>query len=239
MLDIATKNRRITAPRIFSVITLLFHLLKQAKENVLFLVSLYLVPLVCLVLVLASHIYTAIPIGDFTREPVAVAGLPFYVGFISNMGMLFWCAAAAICIFSWFVFRQKENEKTLASFLLYFGLLTLLLLFDDFFQFHDYIFLYYIPVSEKLIFLGYGILMLLGLLIYRNYILMQTECFVFFTAFVFLGLSIVVDALQHQLLPVLGEDLRIFLEDGFKFMGIVGWFGYFARVCLSKFKASV
>ncbi|RDV14734.1 hypothetical protein DXT99_13595 [Pontibacter diazotrophicus] len=196
-------------------------------------------PLVCLLLVLGTNIFASIPVGNFTREPVAVAGLPFYVGFISNMGMLFWCAAAVLCIFSWLVFRQNESEKTLSSFLLYFGLLTLALLFDDFFQLHDYIFLFYLPISEKLIFLSYGILMLSGLIIFRDYILMQTDFFVFFTAFVFLGLSIVVDSLQHQLQPFLGEDIRILLEDGFKFFGIVGWFGYFAKVCLTKFRASV
>jgi hypothetical protein len=47
----------------------------------------------------------------------------------------------------------------------------------------------------------------------------------------FLGLSVSVDVVQDQIEAILGT-WRILVEDGFKLLGIAGWFGYFLRCAL-------
>ena len=75
-----------------------------------------------------------IPVGNFTRDPIAILGGHPFIGVMSNIGILFWSATAAICIFASKIYLDKTEFST---FLFFSGLLTLLLLFDDLFQLHE------------------------------------------------------------------------------------------------------
>lgn len=199
----------------------------QAKKLKNFLALLYVLPLLFLVAVVVASRKTGVPLTTFTRDPVAVAGLSPFTGVASNLGAIFWSATAAICLFSWIALRSYSNESKLATFLLCSGLITTLLLLDDFFLLHESFFPKYLGMSEKVVVLCYGLLVLAWIVIFRKFIL-RTEYLILAVAFAFFGASLCVDVFQYPIERLIG-DWRILLEDGFKLLGIVGWLGYFSR----------
>jgi hypothetical protein len=40
-----------------------------------------------------------VPVDELTRDPAAVMRIPYYIGLLSNWGIMLWSAAAAICPF--------------------------------------------------------------------------------------------------------------------------------------------
>ena len=52
-----------------------------------------------ILLLLLGHYVKGIPMGEMTRDLSAVAGVSFYSGFLSQLGLFFWAASAAICLF--------------------------------------------------------------------------------------------------------------------------------------------
>ncbi|MDJ0680785.1 MAG: hypothetical protein QNJ18_13070 [Xenococcaceae cyanobacterium MO_167.B52] len=105
-----------------------------------------------------------------------------------------------------------------------FGIITLILLLDDLFLFHEVIAPGIFMISETIVYGGYGLVILASLINFRK-IILQSEWGLFGLAFVFLGLSIVIDSLP--VLDNMSTDLNYLIEDGFKLLGIVSWFGYF------------
>ena len=119
----------------------------------------------------------------------------------------------------------------MSRFLLSGGLLTGLLLADDFFELHEIVFPSYLQIPEHLTYAFYGVLVCALLVIFLKFIL-QTDYVILGVAFVFLGGSMLSDAFQPHVEPLLGE-WRILAEDGLKFLGITAWFGYFSRSCFA------
>jgi len=83
---------------------------------------------VLVVAVFASMFY-CVNIRDMTQEG----------GVLSNLGIILWCAAASVCLFSAITLHQKKSDVG-AGFLYYSAFLSAYLLFDDFFQIHEEIF---------------------------------------------------------------------------------------------------
>jgi hypothetical protein len=165
----------------------------------------------------------------FTRDPMSVThGEPFD-GFISNLGALCWCAAAAVSLFSFFLLRKRENTKPSAGFLLYLGILSLVLLFDDLFMLHE---LYYpdcLGISEMMVFLAYAAL--LGVLVLRYWrIILEIAPLPFIVSAIFFALSLMVDRFPKYAFPGL-----VMLEDSFKYLGIACWLSFVITV---SFKAT-
>jgi hypothetical protein len=167
--------------------------------------------------------YYNIPIDSFTRDPISVLGGAAYVGFISNIGILFWAFTAAICLFSSIVLKQYNNQAA-SQFLLYSGLLTLWLLLDDMFMLHDSILPYHLMIPEKLVYLSYITVVLVYLAKFKTEILAY-EYVILSLAFCFFALSVLTDLLLEQ------QGLTSLLEDGFKLFGIMTWFVFFFRTC--------
>ncbi|MDZ7808031.1 MAG: hypothetical protein U5K71_13075 [Gracilimonas sp.] len=94
---------------------------------------------------------TADPITTFDSHP--------FVGVVSNLGALLWCTAATVCIFSYLILRNQLSGKK-SSFLLWSGLLTAMLLFDDLFMFHDYLAIAHLNIEQKTV---YSIYLILGI----------------------------------------------------------------------------
>lgn len=67
------------------------------------------------------------------------------------------------------------------------------------------------------------------LLRYRSQ-LQQGNLLIFLSALALLALSAGVDTVEHPIERWIGE-WRVLFEDGFKFLGLVGWFGYFVPTC--------
>jgi hypothetical protein len=92
------------------------------------------VPAIILMASLAIiSVQTDVPMGHFTRDPLAVAQAPRYTGLISNIGILLWCASVSICLLGSAVLGRRPNNRELSIFLLWLGALTAVLLANDLF----------------------------------------------------------------------------------------------------------
>jgi hypothetical protein len=79
-----------------------------------------------------------VPFGNLTRDPTAIMEAPFYTGFLSQLGIIFWAATAAISLFSATVIAPTfASEK---RFLYASGLFILMLAADDLFLLHEGLF---------------------------------------------------------------------------------------------------
>ena len=189
-------------------------------------VAIYIPTLALLIaLVLVSFSYD-IPIGAFTRDAAAIKKFHPFVGILSNLGILVWCAAATICFFTATILWQTIQQE-LARFLFTSGLLTLALLLDDLFMFHELLAEQLFSLSEKIVYLVYGLATLTYLCLFRRLIL-QTTLPLLCLAFFFFATSIAIDEIFHHWLEPLRAWVYLF-EDGAKFLGLVSWCGYFAN----------
>ena len=210
-------------------------MLAQARALMSFLLLLYLIPVLCLSAVVVASTNTGISLGDFLRDPSSTTETSPFVGVISNLGALLWAASATVCLFSWSIMRSTQGKTAFARFVLFFGLMTVILLLDDLFLFHETVYPRF-GVSEMLSAMCYGVVVLYGLIAFRKCIL-ETEFLILLIALAFFGLSIFVDTFQGRIEWRIGE-WRILAEDGAKFLGIVAWFGYFSRCCFLRINST-
>lgn len=191
------------------------------------LIGLYTPMLIIVLIILLVGFQLSIPMADLTRDPSATTDTSPFLGALSNIGVLCWCASVAICFFTFALLQKKAFTGKLLAFLLVGGLISLILLLDDLFLFHEIVFPLYFKIPEKIVFLSYG-LMVLGYITRFRKLIFETDFIFLLFAFCFFGLSIIIDIL----------DLRVsaLFEDGSKLFGIVSWFGYFARTCFQAIK---
>ena len=208
----------------------------QLRKSLIMVLALYLLITVLLFILVLVNLHTDTPLDTFTRDPSVITGTHPFVGMISNIGILFWCVGASICLFS-FIYTIGQKSKKMSEygfFLLFFGLTTLLLLLDDLFLFHEYIGPEILNLSEKHIYISYGIIVLFGIVRFRK-IIIQTEWIILGLAFTFFALSIAIDLFESWLsLP--GST---FIEDSFKFLGIASWVSYFVLTSFETIKKAV
>ncbi len=206
-----------------------FYLLKLVGKIPESLVLLYSLALTALVSIFIVCVVNDIPAFTFMRDPSSIARMPPYIGLISNVGVLLWCASSAICLFSAVTLRHRNGRVAFARYFFYWGTLTSLLMLDDLFLFHENLFPRYLGIPETITFGAYTTLICAGIFIFKDCVLL-TDYKALMIACCLFGLSLFVDFFQSAIQSLLGE-WRILLEDGFKFFGIVSWFGYFSRAC--------
>jgi hypothetical protein len=166
-------------------------------------------------------VWTGVPISKFTRDPAAIMGAHPLVGVLSNIGVLLWAVCAGVCFFTSAVLRVKAVRGGWPEFFLFAGFITMVLLGDDLFLMHEKIVPRYLHVGEKTLFSLYA-LMLLGYLVAFRRLVLTTDYLLLVLALGLFAVSVAVDRLPETLLP-----WHHLYEDGTKFLGIVGWFGYF------------
>ena len=203
------------------------------------LVKLYTPIVILLLLVVFLSFKTGIPISKFTADPAAIAGINPFIGVVSNIGILFWCASASICFFSFALLQKTRIRGNFSAFFLFSGFITSILLLDDLFLFHEeglnslgIIFPNLPFISEKVIYFSYIMIVLLYFIRFRK-IIIKTDFALLFLAFLFFGGSIIIDLFQIAVF-----DIFLF-EDGFKLFGIVSWLGYFVIVCFQVVKQGI
>jgi len=174
--------------------------------------------------VLLIHVWKGAPVGALVRDPTAYAEIPFYTGFLSSLGVVFWSATTAVCLFSARQLARRPEQAETARFLLASGLLTLLLTVDDLYLLHDEVFLFHLGQPERRTFAVYAALTIAYLIRFRRFIF-QTEFLLFGLALGCFATSVLVDIMY---LP--GYGINLLLEEGPKFAGIVTWLAYFVRV---------
>jgi len=181
----------------------------------------WLLTLMSLLLVVPASQIGGIPLDSFTRDPNSFSNVPFYVGFFSNVGVILWSAAMAVCFFAAWRLRAGAHREKL-YFLLSSSAVTLLMTFDDLFQLHEEVLPTYLGIPELLVYVIYMVIFMTFLLRFGS-TLLNTDFAALGLAFFFLGASTLIDLFP---LP-LPKDT--FLEDAVKLLGTVTWLVYFGR----------
>ena len=182
--------------------------------------------------VFAASLKSDIPVAYFLRDPAGTLHVPNYVGVVSGLGVLLWCACAAVCLFSWAVLKKSGGSGRWPAFFFSAGIITTVLLIDDFFMLHENASQIYWRFGEEMVFALYGFMFVFFIARFWRTIA-STEFLVFLLACGFMGMSLVFDKLNGPY----GDNvpaIRLLLEDGAKLLGIVAWLVYFARTCLAQ-----
>jgi hypothetical protein len=182
--------------------------------------------LIALVLV---HCITGIPFAQFTADPAATFNYNSLFGCISNIGILLWCAAASVCFLSAAILNVRRDQGEMVKFLVCFGALTAVLMFDDLFMFHESIAPWYLHVPEKAVLILYGLYALYAFSHFRKIVLTNDIRFLVLAACAF-GSSVLIDQIS-EIYYIPGEYL---FEDGAKFVGIASWLAYFVDLSFHK-----
>jgi len=175
----------------------------------------------------AAGILFDVSIPAMTRDAAALAQVPPLWGVVSNLGILLWCAAAAICIFAAVaVFRTGPRDAF--RFLLFSALLTAYLLFDDFFQFHENLAPRYLGLDDKAVVAASGVATAAYLVAFRRFILLRTRFVILLLALGFFATAVTIDVILEPWLLLWIGQWQYFLEDGAKWLGIACWCSYYA-----------
>ena len=193
------------------------------------LVFTFAVPLAVLLAMAVVHVLTGNSITRMTRDMAVIAKVHPLSGFLSNLGVLLWCASATVCLFACAALHRLGNIP-LFRFFLASGLLSAYLLMDDFFMVHEFLGPRYLGLPEKAIIALLGVSVLVYLAIFRAVILGQTPWLFLLLALGFLGTSAFSDVFFYRLLESrIGYNWAFFIEDGAKWLGIASWCSYFVR----------
>jgi hypothetical protein len=165
----------------------------------------------------------AVPFDQLVLDANRIAGVPWYIGLLSNLGIVGWSVAAAAAGGGAWVSvlgHRHGAERMLRGG----AVLSILFLLDDLFQIHmlaDPV----IGVPKSAIMAGYATLTLwwLGANVRE---IARTRTGVFAAALLALMLSVVTDRLGTAG-GRLGPLTSLALEDGLKFLGILAWAQYY------------
>jgi hypothetical protein len=182
--------------------------------------------LVALFLLPAGARATGYPLSFFTRDVFSLAEIPVYAGLLSNAGILLWCSTAAISLFTALVIAHASEAR---RFFLGFGLLSVLLMMDDFFMLHEWIVPRFLGLPEYVASGAYGLVTAALLIAARREIRLR-EPALLGVALVLFAASVTMDVLERPPAPA----WHYLIEEGFKLLGVVTWFVYFARACVSE-----
>lgn len=203
---------------LFSVLTL-----ASQRYAITWVILLYSIGLIGLALIAFQPF---VEISILTRDPLAITKGEFYFGLLSNIGIMLWCGTASLCIFTYFILRNVYPGLD-QNFFLCSGLITLFLLVDDLFMLHESVFPLYLGMDEQMVNIVY--LLFIGYLLIRyRYKILRTPYLILVSSLGFFGLAVIADTKLTGPSPY-----RHLFEDGFKFLGILGWFYYFIQTCYS------
>lgn len=180
---------------------------------------------------------TRFPASFFFRDAASIVDKPFFLGSMSNLGVVLWFAAGAICLFAAGVLRRAEPKGQRAMFFFAAGLLTVIMALDDLLLFHAEIVSGVIfgnrnligPVDGELLVFGAYMATLLFILIYWNNLIRTTDYLFLLVSRAFFILRMSADRGIIGGSLVKDKEVRVLIEDGCKFLGITGWLHYFAR----------
>lgn len=175
--------------------------------------------------VVVLHRTKGIPIGDLTRDPANSQSFPFYVGSVSHLGILLWCATATVCAGAALVLRASRDGAVPWAFFLSAAALSSLLMLDDLLLFHEQFFPFYLGIPEGVTYGAYATCVFGFLLVFRTTIL-QTAFPVLLSAGALLALGMFADTMTNAMADT---SQKFLVEDGFKLLGICGWFSYFGH----------
>ena len=125
-----------------------------------------MISLVASVIVGFLHFEDRVPAYQLMDDPASYAHLEWYTGVLSNVVVLLWCAAAAVCGFAGFLLRGTDDThfRRLSQFLVLLAVSSLWLTFDDLLLLHEQVARHlvgreYQHHGEGVLFVIYGIVM--------------------------------------------------------------------------------
>jgi hypothetical protein len=201
----------------------------------------YLPAFFVLFLVGAIGKITNISISNLSQDISSAVNLPPYLGALSNLGILLWFSTAVVCFFGAAILKHSDQENNFHNFILYSGFFSAILALDDLFLLHESNNkLQFLEISiEKLFFLFYAIFSFLYIIKFWRFIY-QSPYFLFLMSLVFFTLSILLDSILESPVKFLfGIGGQFFLEDGFKWLGIVSWFSYFLMTLFNQISSMI
>jgi len=176
------------------------------------------VALVSIVGAYALSVRMQVPAEALTRDPAASIGSAWWLGLLSNLGIMLWGAATAICALGAYLLLRMDAGRSATLFMLASTGMCLALALDDAFMLHEEVLPAYPGIPERVVYGVYVVMMAAYIALFRRR-LRRTEYVVLLISLACYALSIIIDVLV---------DAR-FVEDAFKFAGIVFWVLYFAR----------
>jgi hypothetical protein len=200
------------------------------------LVNLVIFYLPFLIILLVSSWQNQIPVQVLTRDIFAYEKIPVYTGLISNLGILTWCCSAVVCLFTFFLIQPTTGTANqIKNCLGGFGLISAWMMLDDFFMLHEKVIPWHLGIPEKGIVLLTLTWVIFHVIQYRNIILNQTDFLLLGFAFLWFGISLIMDRLPLEIdYRGDGSNLYFILEDGSKLMGIATWCFYLCRLCYQQ-----
>lgn len=168
---------------------------------------------------------TGDPVAHFTRDFFSTAEVPIYTGIVSNVGVFLWGVTAAICFFAIGAMEDPVRDREVRRWILATAMVSAILMLDDFFMFHEWIFPRLTGLDETVVLGVYAVAFTGYLAAFRRSILAAgPELLVL--ALVLLGASLVMDLIE----PEDAAAWRYLTEEGFKLLGIGAWLGFFLGV---------
>lgn len=164
---------------------------------------------------LALGAYTERPFSYFAKEPAETFAAPKYVGAFAHTLVLMWAAAATTALVAGSL-HLLAGQHRVAALHLSAGALTVLLLVDDFFMFHESLYLR-LGLSQEVVYGAYVMLAVAFVVVFRTELLHRGMAPMIVVAGAFFAVSVGLDIV----VPV-PETVHV-LEDGTKAVGIAMW----------------
>jgi len=188
----------------------------------------FLAALVVLALTVLAAEVTGRDIAFFTREPSAALLVDTcsgascsYVGAVSNLEAIVWAAGLTACCLGAALASRVRERWLLAGA----GAVTALLLADDMFQLHEWVW----PVGERYVWVVYGTLVGAFAVAFRRELLAQPRPLLLPLAGGLFFVSAVAD-LRH-----VGGHL---IEDGSKLVGVVAWTAFVVGAAVTAIRSA-
>lgn len=188
----------------------------------------YLGPLLVLFATVVIHERSGDDFAHFSRDLVQQFSASPLTGVQSTLGSIAWFSGAAIGFFAWYLLHRWGRRDLDTRFIGAMAAFLLIMGIDDTFLLHDGLGPEFLGIDERPFIAFYGLVMVSILVGFRK-VLARREPVLGGLGFLFLACSVGVDHFQEQLE---GWPYRIFFEDAFKFLGIVGLAGYVVRQSL-------
>jgi hypothetical protein len=169
---------------------------------------------------------TNTPLAVLTRDVAATLGAKFYIGLLSGIGALLWCAAATTCFLGAALLRRSTAQRACAGFLLGSGVLLTFLGLDDFFMLHEVVYPR-IGLEEGVLVVFYAAGLVALILRYRS-VLLDSEILLWAVGALLFLISVLVDGFV--------KDATAF-EDIPKAAGICTWLCYYWRLVMARLDA--
>lgn len=189
-----------------------------------------------LVVLAIIAIQTQYDIRYLLSDPYIELEIPVLHGIISNLLALLWAGTAAVCFATDLASTGRYRRFFAAS-----GLLTAVLLADDFFMLHEYILDKQFHIPEKVTFAILGLLFLLySALFYRE--LLATNYLQLALVAGLLGLSITLDLVipEEIIIQIVGTPRLLYWpEESLEVLGTVGWCTFYLHTSVNHLRGQL